>query len=137
MWVVFERCVDLGTTKNRRSQSLASLMYSRGDAFKEELLIGALSSVPRLRFARALEGRGEGPTVRRVPDAMGAIRGSSREILTGPHTVTGFLLNREVDAPMIRLKLYASLTRSILYMEANDIAHWGDFRSECPYSSDS
>ena len=96
------------------------MTYSRSESLTEELLVGSLSSIPRWRFARKLEGRGEEPITRRVPDAMDAFLRSSSEIITGLNTVVEFLINRETSAPRIKLKLYAALTRSILYLEKKD-----------------
>ena len=61
------------------------MTYSRSEAFTEELLIGSLSSIPRWRFARKLEGLGEEPITRRVPDAMESFIRSSSEIITGEY----------------------------------------------------
>ena len=92
-----------------------------------DLLVGALSSIPRWRFARKLEGRGEEPNTRRVPDSMEALSSSTTDILNGPNVVVEFLINREPGAERIKLKLYAALTRSMLYMEQKDIATCGNF----------
>lgn len=97
------------------------LMYSRSQGFTEELLVGSLSSIPRWRFARKLEGCGDEANVRRVPEAMDAFRESTVKILSGSNTIAEFLVNREDCAPRIKLKLYAALTRSLLYMERKDV----------------
>ena len=86
-------------------------------------MAGALSSIPRWRFARKLEGCGEEANVRRVPGATDSFRESTAEIFPGPNTVVEFLVNREDYAPMIKLKLYAALTRSLLYMEKKDVLY--------------
>lgn len=102
-------------------------MYSRRDTFTEDLLVGALSSIQRWRFSRNLEGKGEEPNIRRVPDAMGALRASTRHILTGSNVVVEFLISREPGAARIKLKLYAALTRSMLYMEKKNLVTCGNF----------
>ena len=86
----------------------------------EDLLVGSLSSIPRWRFARKLEGRGDEPNDKRVPDAMEALSKSTKDVLDGSNVVVEFLINREPCAERIRLKLYAALTRSMLYMEKKD-----------------
>ena len=62
---------------------------------------------------------------------MEALSNSTKDVLSGSNVVVEFLINREHCEERIRLKLYAALTRPMLYMEKKDIVICGNLFIVC------
>ena len=94
---------------------------SRANTLYVELVVGALSSIPRWHFARALGVRECDSYSPRLGNALDKFYTSTREVVEGRNILVEHLVNRERESGVIRLTLYASLMRSYLYLsDKND-----------------
>ena len=92
------------------------LDYTRSIKFHSDICIASLSSIPRWRFARALEDREATGTSPRLGTAMRAFYASTCSIIRGGDLLTEHLINRDPNAGTLRLSLYGSLMRAYLYL---------------------
>ena len=99
---------------SKRTQSV--LAFVKEPEFSTGVCVGALSAVPRRRFARALEVKGEAATSPRLGNALAAFYHPTCEISRGRNQLAEHLVNREPTAGEIRLALRGSLIRSYLYL---------------------
>ena len=101
------------------------LDFVKTDVFPLEVSVGALSAVPRWRFARVLEAKGEDSSSPRLHDALLAMYKSTCEIGRGCNVLKEHISNKETDAGAYRLSLYGAIMRSYLYMaEKNSSLLW-------------
>ena len=88
-----------------------------------ELIVGALSSIPRWRFARAIGVRECDTYTPRLGNALDTFYTSTCEVVEGRNLLAEHLVNRERESGAIRLTLYAALVRAYLYLaDKNDPA---------------
>ena len=106
----------------RCSQRIQSVVeYVKGDAFYIHVCVGALSAIPRWRFARVLEVRSDEGITPRLGNALQDFYKSTSEITCGSNALTEHIVNRDPSAGTLRLLLNASLMRAYLYLvEKND-----------------
>ena len=92
------------------------LSYVKDPKFFIDVCVGALSCIPRWRFARVLEVKeGEGVTPR-LGNALAAYYDSTSDIARGRNELVEHLVNREPEEGVLRLTLFGSLMRSYLYL---------------------
>ena len=111
------------TYAERCSKRIRSVLeYVKEEAFYTDVCVGALSAIPRWRFARTLETREDDSITPRLGNALKAFHSSTAEITRGRNVLAEHLVNRESSADILRMVLYGALMRSYLYLvEKNNI----------------
>ena len=109
----------------------AAALFSKSDEFYEDILVGALSAIPRWRYARAIEVKGREPGCARTEDSLQALLGSKKEIIGGRNALCEYLIRRGWADAIVRLSLYSSLMRASLCISEKMIR----FRREASASS--
>ena len=92
------------------------LEYVKDSKFFMDVVIGALSAIPRWKFARVLEAKAEDTYSPRLGNAMRAFYSSTCEILQGKNVLVEHILNREPECGVIRMALYGAIMRSYFYL---------------------
>ena len=86
----------------------AVLTFSRSEEFYEGILIGPLSSIPRWKYDRVIEAAGREDGFPRTDDALNALLGISRGVISGRNPTVGHCVNRggksrgELGSPCMR-----------------------------------
>ena len=102
-----ERCTN---------RTRAVLEFCRSDEFYEHILLGSLSSIPRWRYAAALDAVDREPGAARTEESLMDLLDSTREIISGKNYLVEHLVCNDKNPTRIRLALYASLMRSAVYL---------------------
>ena len=103
----------------KRTRSV--VQFAGSEEFYESILVGPLSSIPRWKYARALEAKDIKEGVSRTAEASAALVESTSDIIRGGNCVVQHFIDREEKQDLLRLSLYAALMRTALYLsEKND-----------------
>ena len=94
----------------------SALAYTKNDALYSDACVGSLSAIPRWRFARVLESRGEEGATPRLDNALSAFYDSTSKMTWGSNVLTEHILNKDPSAANLRMLLYGSLMRAYLYL---------------------
>ena len=78
--------------ERRAKRARAAVLFSKSDEFYEYILVGALSAIPRWRYARALEVKDREPGCAGTEDALQALLESTNGIIGGRMSYAGILL---------------------------------------------
>ena len=97
------------------------LNFSRSEGFRENILTGSLSSIPRWCYARKLEALIRDPKTPRATEALGALLESTRGIIRGENYTVNHFIGRDCNRGRLRLCLYTSLMRTALYLSEKNV----------------
>ena len=92
------------------------LEYVKDAKFFTEVSVGALSAIPRWKFARVLEARTKGAHSPRLGNALRAFFVATCEISQGKNLLVEHIINREPSCDSIRMALFGAIMRSYLYL---------------------
>ena len=99
---------------SKRMESVLS--YVKEAKFFNDVCAGALSAIPRWKFARVLEAKGSDGISPRLGKAISAFFKSTRTIICGENVLVEHIINREPSADTLRMSLFGALMRSYLYL---------------------
>ena len=92
------------------------LEYVRSPKFFTDISIGALSAIPRWKFARVLEGKNEDGFYPRLSKALDAFYRETCDISQGNNALVEQVVTRDPSAGTLRLTLFGALMRAYLYL---------------------
>ena len=98
-----------------RMQSV--LGYVRSSKFFVDICVGALSAIPRWRFARVLDAKTKHAFSPRLGNALGAFYSATCDISQGKNALTEHIVNRDPCDGELRMTLFGSIMRSYLYVD--------------------
>ena len=107
--------------QRRAKRTRAAAQFARSEDSHDDIIVGSLSSIPRWRYASALDAKARNPGCARTEEALQELLESTKEIIGGKTFLCEYLINRDASDAVFRLAFYSSLMRAALYIsEKND-----------------
>ena len=116
-----ERCT-------KRMQSVRA--YISSNTFYSDICVGALSAIPRWKFAQKLESRGDEGCSKRLTKALTAFYEETRAITLSKNVLVEHVVNRDPMGNTLRMLIYGAMIRAYVYLvEKNDRVFAGSLYS--------
>ena len=104
--------------------------YISSNTFYSDICVGALSAIPRWKFAQKLESRGDEGCSKRLTKALTAFYEETRAITLSKNVLVEHVVNRDPMGNTLRMLIYGAMIRAYVYLvEKNDRVFAGSLYS--------